>query len=107
MEVIIQTSDTAASELAARRVAALVRGNPEAVLGLATGNSPVGFYAELVRMHRDEGLDLLAGDDLQPRRVCGPRARASRLVPALHAATLFRSCERPGSKHSRPRRVGG
>jgi len=39
------------------RAAALVRGNPEAVLGLATGNSPVGFYAELVRMHRDEGLD--------------------------------------------------
>jgi len=57
MEIIIQPDNRAASELAARRVATLVRGKPEAVLGLATGNSPLRFYAELVRMHRDEGLD--------------------------------------------------
>lgn len=29
-----------------------------AVLGLATGSSPVSVYRELARMHRDEGLDL-------------------------------------------------
>jgi len=28
-----------------------------AVLGLPTGSTPVGVYRELVRMHRDEGLD--------------------------------------------------
>lgn len=28
------------------------------VLGLATGSTPVGIYAELSRMHRDEGLSL-------------------------------------------------
>ena len=28
-----------------------------AVLGLPTGSSPVGVYRELVRMHREEGLD--------------------------------------------------
>ena len=27
-----------------------------AVLGLATGATPVGVYRELIRMHRDEGL---------------------------------------------------
>jgi len=29
-----------------------------AVLGLPTGSTPVGVYRELIRMHRDEGLDL-------------------------------------------------
>jgi len=28
-----------------------------AVLGLATGSTPIGIYRELIRMHRDEGLD--------------------------------------------------
>ncbi|WP_375154903.1 glucosamine-6-phosphate deaminase [Stratiformator vulcanicus] len=28
----------------------------QAVLGLATGSTPVGVYSELVRLHRDEGL---------------------------------------------------
>ncbi|MCK4436398.1 glucosamine-6-phosphate deaminase [bacterium] len=27
------------------------------VLGLATGSTPVGLYKELIRMHKDEGLD--------------------------------------------------
>ena len=30
----------------------------QAVLALATGSAPVGVYRELVRMHREEGLDL-------------------------------------------------
>ena len=46
----------------AQELAQLVRsrtaqGRP-CVLGLATGRTPVGTYAELVRMHREEGLDL-------------------------------------------------
>src|SRR5262245_9787562 len=28
-----------------------------AVLGLPTGSTPVGVYRELIRMHREEGLD--------------------------------------------------
>lgn len=38
-------------------MAALVRQKPQCVLGLATGSSPVGTYRELIRMHREEGLD--------------------------------------------------
>ena len=57
MEVIIQPSPEAASELAARHVAALVRRKPNAVLGLATGNTQTLVYQELVRMHREQGLD--------------------------------------------------
>lgn len=28
-----------------------------AVLGLATGSTPIGVHPELIRMHREEGLD--------------------------------------------------
>lgn len=53
-------SSAEASAAVAREVAALIRsrpkGQPPVVLGLATGSSPVAFYRELVRLHRDEGL---------------------------------------------------
>jgi glucosamine-6-phosphate deaminase len=41
----------------AARIANLIRNKPNAVLGLATGSTPIGVYAELVRLHREEGLD--------------------------------------------------
>jgi glucosamine-6-phosphate deaminase len=34
-----------------------VRRHPTCVLGLATGGTPLGMYAELARMHREAGLD--------------------------------------------------
>ncbi|NLZ66780.1 MAG: glucosamine-6-phosphate deaminase [Clostridiaceae bacterium] len=41
----------------ARLIASVVRLKPEAVLGLATGSSPIGAYAELARMCAEENLD--------------------------------------------------
>jgi glucosamine-6-phosphate deaminase len=40
----------------AQEIATLVRAKPNAVLGLATGATPIPLYQELVRMHREEGL---------------------------------------------------
>jgi glucosamine-6-phosphate deaminase len=57
MEIIICQDERTASRSAARLAARLVRGKPDAVLGLATGRSPTKLYAELIRMHREEGLD--------------------------------------------------
>jgi glucosamine-6-phosphate deaminase len=57
MEVIIQKHAESASESAARVVARLVRERPEAVLGLATGSTPLKLYQALIRIHREEGLD--------------------------------------------------
>lgn len=57
MRVIIQPSPEAASQRAARFVAELVRRKPDCVLGLATGSSPLATYQELIRLHREEGLD--------------------------------------------------
>ena len=49
---ICDTSDDVA-RAAASEIAALVLQKPDAVLGLATGSTPVRTYAELVRMNRD------------------------------------------------------
>ncbi len=57
MEIIIQPDSQQASQVAARIVAKLIRSKPHAVLGLATGNTPLQLYKNLVRMHREEGLD--------------------------------------------------
>lgn len=57
LEVIILDTEEEGAALAARMIARQVREKPDSVLGLATGNSPVQVYRELVRMHREEGLD--------------------------------------------------
>ncbi len=57
MEIIIQPNAEEASLIAARHVARLVRDKPNAVLGLATGSTPLAMYQELVRLHREQGLD--------------------------------------------------
>jgi glucosamine-6-phosphate deaminase len=45
----------------ARRIAEIIRerraAGGHAVLGLATGSTPIGIYRELIKMHREEGLD--------------------------------------------------
>jgi glucosamine-6-phosphate deaminase len=56
---VIDPPDALAREVAAR-IAAVIReraaAGQGAVLGLATGSTPVGVYRELVRLHREEGL---------------------------------------------------
>ena len=57
MEVIILDSYEEISRAAAQIVAETVHNKPNAVLGLATGSTPLGLYKELARMHKEEGLD--------------------------------------------------
>ena len=57
MLVLVTKDYDEMSKEAAKRVAAMVRKKPDCVLGLATGSTPIGLYKELVRMHKEEGLD--------------------------------------------------
>lgn len=57
MEIIISENRDVASKRAARLVSNLIKNKPDAVLGLATGSTPLGLYNELIRMHREENLD--------------------------------------------------
>ena len=57
MEVIIRPTYDEVSVVGARIVADVLNAKPNAVLGMATGSTPLGLYTELVRLHREEGLD--------------------------------------------------
>ena len=53
MEIIIQQTQQTATEVAARIIARLLREKPNAVLGLATGSTPLLLYRTLVEMNLD------------------------------------------------------
>ncbi len=60
LPVNVYPNQKEASKRVAQRIAGLIKSKQEtgkpAVLGLATGVTPVGVYQELVRLHREEGL---------------------------------------------------
>ena len=57
MEVIVQRDYAQMSRVAAQIVAELLNTKPNAVLGMATGSTPLGLYQELVRLHEKEQVD--------------------------------------------------
>ncbi|MEM2088488.1 MAG: glucosamine-6-phosphate deaminase [Thermoproteota archaeon] len=57
MRVIIAKDYDEMSRKAAKIIAEQIRRKSNSVLGLATGSTPLGTYKELIRMHREEGLD--------------------------------------------------
>ena len=57
MEVIVQKTYKEMSKVAAAIVVELLNTKPNAVLGMATGSTPLGLYQELVRLHQDEQVD--------------------------------------------------
>jgi glucosamine-6-phosphate deaminase len=57
VEVIVKETAQEMGKVAARVVAKVLNAKPNAVLGLATGSTPLTLYQELVRMHVEEGLD--------------------------------------------------
>ena len=60
LPVSVYSNQQEASLAVAARIAALIRDKQskgeKAVLGLATGVTPIGVYNELVRLHREDGL---------------------------------------------------
>src|SRR5580765_6278599 len=59
---LVFPTNTQAARHVALMIESLIRQNNSAgkptVLGLATGSTPVGLYRELIRLHKEEGLDL-------------------------------------------------
>lgn len=57
---VVFDDSSSASKAVANEIASLIRlkqeNNQNCILGLATGSSPKGLYAELVRLHQKEGL---------------------------------------------------
>ncbi|HDP99636.1 MAG TPA: glucosamine-6-phosphate deaminase [bacterium] len=57
MLVVIKKNFEEMSAEAAKLIAKLIHHKPDCVLGFATGSTPLGTYKELIRMHKEEGLD--------------------------------------------------
>jgi len=59
VQIVAEYEDIA--RIVADQISALIRtrraAGERAVLGLATGSTPIGIYRELIRLHREEGLD--------------------------------------------------
>ncbi len=53
MRIIVATNYDEMSKKAADIVASQIILKPESVVGLATGGTPVGFYRELIKIHKD------------------------------------------------------
>jgi len=60
MEIVILPSAAEVGALAARKISQLVQRSPRAVLGLATGSSPLAIYAALAAHVQDGTLDTSA-----------------------------------------------
>ncbi|MGI3784870.1 MAG: glucosamine-6-phosphate deaminase [Janthinobacterium lividum] len=115
MEVVILPSAAEVGVLAARKITHLVSQKPDAVLGLATGSSPLAIYAALAAHVRDGSLDTsgvsgFALDEYVGIGVKHPESYASVIhrevtvplhldpvrvqVPDGRAADVERACER-------------
>ena len=57
-EVVVVEDQDAAGELAARSIVALIRSTPDAVLGLATGSTPLALYRALAARVVSDGVDV-------------------------------------------------
>ena len=57
MNVIVKKTTDEMSLAGAKIFAEVIRNKPNCVLGLATGGTPVGMYKELIKMHKQDGLD--------------------------------------------------
>jgi glucosamine-6-phosphate deaminase len=87
VEVIVVATADEACQRAARIVARLIRGKPDAALALPTGSTPRGIYAELARLHREEGLSFARASAFNLDEYVG--------IPAEHPGS-FRRAMREG-----------
>ena len=55
MKVIITENYEEMSKKAAEIIIEVVKNNPSAVLGLATGSSPIGTYQNMIKDHKENG----------------------------------------------------
>lgn len=58
MPLVVHQDHTALAAAVAKRMAEVIRHKPNAVLGLPTGSTPKGIYGELIKLHKQQGLDL-------------------------------------------------
>ena len=82
--MVISTTPDEAGRLAADAISELVRRGPEAVLGVATGSSPLIIYDELGRRVAQGSLSLAKARAFMLDEYVGLAGRPSAAVPQRH-----------------------
>ena len=70
INTVIYDTSKEASKVVASKIADLIKSKAQkgkmCVLGLATGSTPTSVYAELIRLHQEEGLSFKKCRHFQP-----------------------------------------
>jgi glucosamine-6-phosphate deaminase len=99
MEAVIAAPDELAW-LAAGAIEKLLRSRPDAVLGLATGSSPLPIYDELVRLHVEAGLSFARASAFTLDEYVGlPRKHPQRYLNVITHEITDRVGFAPGAVH--------
>jgi|SRR5688572_7654357 glucosamine-6-phosphate deaminase len=100
MLIIINRTYEQTSLQAAKIVANEVRNNPRTVLGLATGKSPQALYQELIRLHREDGLDFAGVTTFNLDEYVGlPKEHPQSFHRQIHNSFLDHINIKPGNIH--------
>ena len=89
MHIVVTSKASAAAELTARIVAALLARNPRLVLGLPTGRTTIPFYRSLVALHQRGEADFAQATTFNLDEFAGIDARHPASYHAYMRAHLF------------------
>ena len=107
--LVFPTSSQAARHVALM-IESLIRQNNSAsrptVLGLATGSTPVGLYRELIRLHKEAGLDFSRVITFNLDEYFPMPAGRSAQLPPLDARDVLQPRQHPAAEHPHSRRHG-
>ena len=99
MEAVIAAPDELA-RLAAGAIEKLLRARPDAVLGLATGSSPLPIYDELARLHVEQALSFAGATAFTLDEYVGlPPAHPQRYLNVITREIASRVDFAPGAVH--------
>lgn len=103
MKLLIVEDYELLSKQAARLVADEVKTNPNVVLGLATGGTPIGMYRELIQLHREEGIDFSRAVSFNLDEYAGLPAAHEQSYHAYMQENLFKHINIPSEHTHVPR----
>lgn len=58
MKILIEKDYESMSKAASKIFIDAIKAKPDIILGLATGSTPIGMYKEIIKSHKEDGLDL-------------------------------------------------
>lgn len=98
MQIHIYKSYFQLSQAAAWIIATALRAKPAMKLGLATGSTPLGLYAELVRLHNQEHLSFAEASSFNLDEYVGLPADSSQSYRSYMQRLLFAHIDMPAER---------